>query len=106
MEKLRLPGGARVICTYIPLLPWHEMVGCLHLSVQQARMQIRAGGRFEAAWDCLQAQQLHQAREEIRTARAPVTGDDWEHLTPEDDLAFTSNSWSIALDSETGQLSA
>ena len=50
----------------------------------------------------MQARQLLQARDEIRSARAPEPGLNWERLRPSDDLNFTSNSWSIALDRKTG----
>ena len=52
---------------------------------------------------CMQARQLLQARDEIRSAQAPKPGHDWERLTPSDDLNFTSHSWSIALNRKTGE---
>ena len=52
----------------------------------------------------LQARQLQEATQEIRSARAPVIGEQFEHLTPSDDLNFTSKSWSITLDPKTGKI--
>ncbi len=65
---------------------------------------VKGCARLEAECKRLlvQARQLLQARDEIRSARAPEPGHDWERLTPSDDLNFTSNSWSIALDRKTG----
>ena len=54
----------------------------------------------------LQARQLLQARDEIRSARAPIVGDDFERLDLDDDLNFTSSSWDIALDRRTGKRAA
>ena len=52
---------------------------------------------------CMQARQLLQARDEIRSAQAPKPGHEWERLTSSDDLNFTSDSWSIALNRKTGE---
>ena len=52
----------------------------------------------------LQARQLQKATQEIRLVRAPAIGEGYEHLTPSDDLNFTSKSWSITLDPETGKI--
>ena len=52
----------------------------------------------------LQARQLQEAAQEIRSARVPVIGEEFEHLTPSDDLNFTSKSWSIMLDPKTGKI--
>ena len=54
----------------------------------------------------LQARQLQEATQEIRSARAPVIGEEFEHLAPSDDLNFTSKSWSITLDPKTGKILA
>ena len=54
----------------------------------------------------LQARQLQEAKQEIRSVRAPTVGEGFEHLTPNDDLSFTSKSWSITLDPKTGKISA
>ncbi|CAL5224396.1 g7077 [Coccomyxa viridis] len=59
---------------------------------------------LEALGNTSEARQLLQARDEIRSARAPEPGLNWERLRPSDDLNFTSNSWSIALDRKTGGL--
>ena len=52
----------------------------------------------------LQARQLQEATQEIRSARVPVIGEGYEHLTPSDDLNFTSKSWRITLDPQQGKI--
>ena len=64
-------------------------------------LKVKLGVKLRARI-CAQARQLLQARDEIRLAKAPEPGRDWQRLTPSDDLNFTSNSWSIALDCRTG----